>query len=740
MKANAQAPERSTVASLSGEVTDLLIELGSAFQKVGMYPKGHPALAPAIEAVESRLSAVLANRRTLALGVGRDELLVDGVPTDSSHPLFRNLATRLYRHELGALTFAEGVTSEEIAEVLRLVSADPERTGRPLGGESEQVLRGRPHIRLEPARYTELKLKAQSSLSKAERQDQDRSMWHTLASAAVTVGRVDDSENGNGAAPRRPSEAAREVTTLFRRAGVDVAAGQESGGQDSPADPADVLDPDELARRLAEHSDDVEFDRTMGRQMAAIARSLAALDPDEHSDLRDQFSELLSGLDPDTLQRFMSMDGDDRARRQFLLDAVRGVGADAVLTLIRSASDDSSSDISRWMLRLLTKMAAHSDEGTRSMRARSESALREQVTALLTDWDLDNPNPESYEKALGRLALHSLGSGGGSDMRAALEPERIAQMSLETEVDGEILAQAVDELVNAGRAGDLVRWVDRAPGRGAANPAAIHIWDRLAEPAVIRRLVEEEEPDYDSLDRVLPLAGLSAAEALLDRLATADNISLRRGMFDRVAALGPEAAPLAAQRLANPEQTPWYVLRNMLALMGALPLWPAEFDPSRFRSHDNAQVRFEALKLCMRLPNVRPGAVLDALRDDVGRIQALGVIEAETGAPAEAEPLLREFALDADEDLEVRLPAIRALGRLRTDGAREALIQIVDVRRKLLGGSGIEASPEKLAALRTLVAWWPSDGAVREIVDVASASSDPSVAEAAARPSPGGAP
>ena len=33
-------------------------------------------------------------------------------------------------------------------------------------------------------------------------------------------------------------------------------------------------------------------------------------------------------------------------------------------------------------------------------------------------------------------------------------------------------------------------------------------------PTVVRRLVEEEEPDYDSLDRVLPLAGLSAAEAL----------------------------------------------------------------------------------------------------------------------------------------------------------------------------------------------------------------------------------
>jgi len=717
------------VASLSGEVADLLIELGSAFQKFGMYPQGHPALAPAVEAVKSRLSGVLATRPRLALGVGRDELLVEGVPTDSSHPLFRNLATRLYRHEIGAVTFAEGVTSEEIAEVLRLVASDPERTGRTLGSESEAVLRGRPHIRLEPARLAELRLKARSSLSRAERKEQEASLWRTLAGAAVTSGSAaegDPTTNGKGE-PREQSRAARDVTALFRRAGVE---GPAPSQRETPEDGGEPLDPQELAQRLKELSDDVEFDRTMGRQMAEIARSLAVLDPDEHSDLRDRFTELLADLDPVTLRRVMSMGGDDRARRQFLLDSVRGVGADAVLTLIRAATEESSSDISRWMLRLLTKMAAHAEEGGRAMQSRARHALREQVTTLLSDWDLDNPNPEGYEKALGRLALNSLGTGGGSDMRAGLEPERIAWMSLETEVDGEILAGAVDQLLGAGRARELVQWLDEAPGAGAANPAAIHVWDRLAEPAVVRRLVEEEDPDYDCLDRVLPLAGLDAAEPLLDRLATADNISLRRGMFDRVAALGPEAAPLAAARLANPEDTPWFVLRNMLALMGALPSWPGSFDPAHFRDHPNENVRYESLKLSMRLSDQRPAAILAALGEKAGRIQGLGAVEAEAGAPPEAEPLLRDVALDAAQDPEVRLPAIRALGRYRTESAREALIQVVDVRRKFLGSDQIDASPARLAALRALVAWWPNDGAVRKIAEVAAGSSNPAVAEA----------
>ena len=163
----------------------------------------------------------LRTRRTLALGVGRDELLVEGIPTDSRHPLFKNLATRLYRHELGAVTFAEGVTSEEIAQVLRLVAGDPERTGRTLGSEPESVLRGRPHIRLEPARYAELKLKARSSLSKADREKQERGPVAHARQCRRHGGRP-EGRGGPGRRSASPSAAAQEVTELFRRQGHET--------------------------------------------------------------------------------------------------------------------------------------------------------------------------------------------------------------------------------------------------------------------------------------------------------------------------------------------------------------------------------------------------------------------------------------------------------------------------------------------------------------------------------------
>ena len=57
----------------------------------------------------------------------------------------------------------------------------------------------------------------------------------------------------------------------------------------------------ELAKRLEEFSDDVDFDRTMGRQMAEIARSLVS-DPKII-----MLDEPFAGIDPVTVQNIQSI-------------------------------------------------------------------------------------------------------------------------------------------------------------------------------------------------------------------------------------------------------------------------------------------------------------------------------------------------------------------------------------------------------------------------------------------------
>src|SRR5438094_7875368 len=102
-------------ATLSRELGDFLIELSIALHKHAMYPEGHPSLEPAAAAVQRRAALLLQDRATLSLGVARHQLVIEGVATDTRHPVLRELAGRLHRHHLGALTFRRGLEAGALA-------------------------------------------------------------------------------------------------------------------------------------------------------------------------------------------------------------------------------------------------------------------------------------------------------------------------------------------------------------------------------------------------------------------------------------------------------------------------------------------------------------------------------------------------------------------------------------------------------------------------------------------------
>src|SRR5436190_3684737 len=137
----------SEKAALSRELADFLIELSIALHKHTMYPEGHPSLAPAATGVVRRAEHLFEGRTTIALGVARQQLVIEGVATDAKNPLLAELAGRLHRHHLGAVTFHRGLRVSEVAEVLRTLAADAERTGDTLGLGPLEPIRGWDHVR-----------------------------------------------------------------------------------------------------------------------------------------------------------------------------------------------------------------------------------------------------------------------------------------------------------------------------------------------------------------------------------------------------------------------------------------------------------------------------------------------------------------------------------------------------------------------------------------------------------------
>jgi len=135
-----------------------LIELSIALHKHAMYPEGHPSLGPAATGVVRRGEALLQDRPTLSLGVARNQLVIEGVATDARHPVLAELAGRLHRHHLGAVTFSRGFELAEVQSMLRTLAVEADRTGQPLGLGDPAKLSTWAHVRLHPMSYERLEL------------------------------------------------------------------------------------------------------------------------------------------------------------------------------------------------------------------------------------------------------------------------------------------------------------------------------------------------------------------------------------------------------------------------------------------------------------------------------------------------------------------------------------------------------------------------------------------------------
>src|SRR5260370_31536247 len=131
-------PERAT---LSRDLGDFLTDRSIALHKQAMYPEDHPSLGPAASAVTRRAALLLEDRATLSLGVARHQLVIEGVATDGKHPVLGELAGRLHRHHLGAVTFRRGVAAHEGSAALRTLAGDPRRRRQPLGLGAQSVRR-----------------------------------------------------------------------------------------------------------------------------------------------------------------------------------------------------------------------------------------------------------------------------------------------------------------------------------------------------------------------------------------------------------------------------------------------------------------------------------------------------------------------------------------------------------------------------------------------------------------------
>lgn len=663
-----------------------LVQFSIALHKHTTYPADHPLLGASVEAVTLRLGALLRHQETLSLGVGRNQLLIEGVATDPGNPLLRELAQRLHRQQLGAMKFSGGVTLEEVASLLETFGAESSRAGEPIGLGSEEELQRWPHIRLYPLAFDHLDIVGQSE--KLPEADDSRAsrLWIGLAEAALHLEQGRDQVGAGGLA----------------------------------------MEPSDVGRAINERHRDVTYDKIIVGYLLQLGKELKLSDGEAATALQQRLTNLLGTLKPETLRQLLEVGGDMAQRRQLITDASHAMPVAAVLELVNAAADASQQTISHSLLRIFTKLAAHTESSNTTVRHGADASLRETVRQLISGWTLEDPTPTEYTRILERLSRPPA-SAPLPEGEVVSEAHRVVKMSLEIGACGDTVWSAADEMVDTGHLGELIGFLDRATGVDLTVEA---FWFHLATPDRLRQLLLEDPKDFEPVERLITRMGVDATEPMLEALELTENRSTRRRLLTRLSQLGKEIGPLVMARLPA---APWFVQRNMLALLSTMDAWPPQFSPGPYVAHPDARVRREAFKMMLKQATTRDEAICTALADEDEQIIRLALGAGLQNCPPAAVPRIMGLLNSRERDPELRALAIRTFGAISTSATRDWLIQRALAKRKWFRRQGLAPkSAELLAVLPVLATRWSGHSGVAHVLSLAAGSPDPEIRAAAA--------
>ncbi len=679
-------------AALSRDLADFLIELSIGLHKNAIYPPGHPLLEGATAGISRRLDALLSERMTLSLGVARHQLIIEGVATDENNPVLRDLAQRLHRHHLGAVKFSQGVTATEVASMLSTVAEDSGRRSRPLGLEGPEILQQWEHVRLYPLTFEPLQLL-----------DED----------------PDDADEDDKGEMRGDRNRAAQLWIGLARAALAAES------TDDRVEAADAADPVVIAKAIEEHKKDAAYDQVVVGYLLQIAEELKTKSGKDAAALQKRISRLVATLQPDTLERLLEMGGDVRQRRKFVADASQGMAVDAVVELVQAAASTSGQTISHSLVRMLSKLAVHADEGAPLARTQADVALRDQVQRLVGDWQLEDPNPDGYRLALEKMAREAPVFQPTDDVFPC-EPERLLAMGIEIQILGDPVWRSVDQLCARPDITPLLDLLDAAPPGWMRDT----LWRHVASQDRLHVQLHRAPINMQVVQRLVARMQLAAVEPLLDALESADD-RLVSSLLDLLTGLGAEAAPFVVERLAGAR---WGMQRQLLAVLGKFGELPAGFSARDYMRHGDGTVRREALRMMIRVPETRDVAITTALGDSDERIVRLAIGAAMTNCPSTAAALLMSRADDPALSPDLRALSIRALSSHRAPATVAFLVSRTAGKKRLFRSRALaNKSPEMLAALSGLATHWRNDPAAAPVLAVAETSNDREITDAVAR-------
>jgi len=250
---------------------------------------------------------------------------------------------------------------------------------------------------------------------------------------------------------------------------------------------------------------------------------------------------------------------------------------------------------------------------------------------------------------------------------------------------------------------------------------------RMAKPAILRSvasLILKRPEQRQALYHVLERAGEDGADAIIEQITQAPTAEDRRVLVDVFRELS-DSVPALKRMLGDSR---WFVVRNAADLLGELTAHSAETSLIGLLRHGDDRVRRAATNALLRLATPQAmKAIYEAVGDSSPEVRMQATVAIATRKDSRTSTTLIR-AIEDEQDGDVQLAMIAALGKVGTPDAVQKLIKMAEPDGRLFRR---KATSFRVAAVQAL-GDAKTPAAVNALRDL-SADKDKDVRETATR-------
>jgi hypothetical protein len=587
------APTPRSSASVPANPGDALVQTflmrtNIALSRRKTYGGAHPMVVGTETDALNALDAVFTTRNSFTLGVAKSSLLLNGNPFPGTANITKEVAGRLHRRGVGALTFHAGIELTSLQALLEWLSLDPIKAVDVPAPTPPGIIVGR--LAYDALMLAALDGAAQSSLL---------TLWSALAQIAA-----DGTGRQYGFGTGRNADVAAAVGD--EEAAFDVMLKEEAHVED-------------IAEALQQLVAQPEFARRTAVALMQLAAQGAQAPPELRARIGQHLHGIIERLGDSSFAPIIKGLGLRAEQNQFVLQVVDVLPVLAISNWLQVAARATEQELSHHLLRLMSKLSQHAAGKRHGL---TDANFRSAAKELVEGWVLSDPNPDEHVRLLDRIALvneqqPSLARNESDDIVSVTEAYRVVQMALEIGVVGDDALAAVDAVMASGGLSDLLSWLDTA-GPSESSRA---LRERTMEPATIRRVLEADPVSESSARTLLQRLDATATDTLLDALAVAKCRVARELIIEKLATFGEPLRELLITRL---DGASWYYARNLLTLLRELIVHQkgtADVGAMlKYMDHENPQVRLEAVRMLLDVDAVRDAVIRRGLLDTDSRV------------------------------------------------------------------------------------------------------------------------